>query len=99
MKVDIDKVKGIVEHYGEAAQQLKAIEELSELQTCVIQRLGDKNKVSDMDIIGEIADVYIVLKELELIYALDDREIQPMIEYKLYRTGERMKAESGETDE
>ena len=69
----------------------KQAEELSELQTVVLQDLCDTNKNTRHELLEEVADVYVVLKELEVIYEFDDREINPIIEYKLERTLNRIK--------
>lgn len=91
MIVNIDKVAQIVGHYGKTHQKIKTAEELSELQTVVLQDLCDTNKNTRHELLEEVADVYVVLKELEVIYEFDDREINPIIEYKLERTLNRIK--------
>lgn len=93
MKVDIESVKEIIKHYGYRHQMVKACEELSELQTVILQEVNkhDKYPVEDIaSLTEELADCYVVLKQVELINCLDDRDIQPIIDYKLKRTMERI---------
>lgn len=93
MKVDIESVKQIIKHYGFKHQMVKACEELSELQTVILQEVNkhDKYPVEDIaSLTEELADCYVVLKQLELINCLDDRDIQPLIDFKLKRTMERI---------
>lgn len=93
MKVDIESVKEIIKHYGFKHQMVKACEELSELQTVILQEVNkhDKYPVEDIaSLTEELADCYLVLKEVELINCLDDRDIQPIIDFKMKRTLERI---------
>ena len=86
MIVDLDKALKIIEKHGENHQRYKAAEELSELQTLVLQDANRNGKVPVGRIVEEIADVYVMLKQLMLIYQIDSRDIQPVIDYKLDRT-------------
>lgn len=91
MIVNIDKAAQIVDHYGKTYQKIKATEELSELQTVILQDLCDTNKNTKHELLEEVADVYVMLKQLEIIYEFDSRDINPIIEYKLERTINRIK--------
>lgn len=86
MVIPYDKVLQIVDTYGNNHQRYKAAEELSELMTLVLQDANDNGKVSRGRIIEEMADVYVMLKQLEVIYHLDSRDLEPVIDYKLDRT-------------
>lgn len=86
MIVDLDKALKIIEKYGENHQRYKTVEELSELQTLIVQDANQNGKVAIGRIVEEIADVYVMLKQLMLIYQIDSRDIQPVIDYKLDRT-------------
>lgn len=86
MYVDTDKAIEIIDRHGANHQRFKASEELSELMTLVLQDANNNGKVPISRITEEIADVYVMLKQLELIYLLDDRDIQPIIDYKVDRT-------------
>ena len=86
MRVDTEKAVEIIEMHGVNHQRVKAAEELSELMTLLLQDANNNGKVPTNRIAEEIADVYVMLKQIELIYLLDDRDIQPIIDYKLDRT-------------
>lgn len=90
MIVNTDKALSIIDHYGNRHQMFKCAEEMSELQTLVLQDANQNGKVPISRITEEIADVYIMLTQLELIYMLDSRDIQPIIDHKLDRTIRRM---------
>ena len=93
MKVDIESVKEIIKHYGYRHQMVKACEELSELQTVILQEVNkhDKYPVEDIaSLTEELADVYVMLTQIEMINCLDSRDIEPIIEGKLARTLERI---------
>lgn len=96
MNVPYDKALQIVEHYGKNHQRHKTAEELSELMTLVLQDANENGKVQSFRIIEEIADVYVMLTQLELIYEIDSRDIQPVIDYKLNRTLKRIGEEYSE---
>lgn len=96
MVVSIDKVVAILEHYGHKHQYFKVAEELSELQTLVLQQANEYGKVPVACIAEEIADVYVMLRQLEVMLMLDDRDIQPIIDGKLDRQIERMGREDYE---
>lgn len=93
MRVDIESVKQIIKHYGHKHQMVKACEELSELQTVILQEVNkhDKYPVEDIaSLTEELADVYLMLTQIEMINCLDSRDIEPIIEGKLARTLERI---------
>ena len=83
----------MITHNGSYYQKLKTIEELNELTLAIIQ---DTNKLkgNHFNIVEEIADVYVMLEQLKLIYGLSDEEIGFMVEYKIKRTLERINNES-----
>lgn len=84
--MNFDKKMKIIEYYGENHQRFKAAEELSELQTLILQDANKNGKVPKSRIIEEIADVYVMLSQLKTIYQIDGRDIEPVIEYKVDRT-------------
>ena len=79
----------VVHFYGSENQKLKACEELCELQEAILK---DVNKHIDSGVVEEIADVYIMLAQLEVIYDIDIIDLYDVISYKLNRQRERMKA-------
>ena len=74
----------IINYYGKDHQKMKAIEELSELIKAIC-----KNDVENIK--EEIADVYIMLSQLRIIYRLDDKIIEKIEDEKIKRTIDRMK--------
>ena len=80
----------IIAHHGYIHQKEKAIEELSELQQALardLQGQGDRDNIAE-----EIADVLIMLSQMELIYGLA-AEVNTAVRDKLGRTIERIETE------
>lgn len=77
----------LIKQYG-TTQMIVAIEELSELQKEVCKAFRNKYKKDDM--LGEIADVYIMLEQLKLYFNISDEEVINTIEQKNKRTRERL---------
>ncbi len=80
--------------YGEDKQQLVAIEELSELQKAIVKffRKPDNPKCAE-DIAEEMADVYIMLKQLEIIHK-NTTAVGKNIHFKIKRLADRLQAEN-----
>ena len=87
MKVDV--FKKAIEIYGADMQLNVAIEEFSELtkEICKYKR-GSKNIPN---IIEEIADCYIMLSQLQIIFNLDFTEIAEWVDKKVERLKGRLK--------
>lgn len=84
------KAKRVARHYG-INQAIVAIEELSELQKelCKMERgLGTLDHLTE-----EIADVYVMLEQLKIIYEVDPEEIERQMNEKLDRQIFRIWAE------
>lgn len=80
-----------IETYGADLQKRVAIEEMSELikEICKDFRgAGNKERI-----IGEIADVQIMLSQLMIIYDFKDWELSGEMARKLARLSERLKGE------
>lgn len=87
-------LRTIIGHYGQEPQKLKAIEELTELQELVIKN-ANKGLLPDMDdLYSEMADVLIMLFQLQMIYGMDPACIETEIDHKLCRTIDRINKES-----
>jgi hypothetical protein len=83
--------KRMIEKFGKEAQTIVAIEELSELQKELCKYLRDlKNGLhrNISPIVEEIADVKIMLQQLELIFDCDLLVVNEMAK-KLQRTEKR----------
>lgn len=80
----------IIAHYGYEHQKKKAVEELGELSRALARDLqyeGDRRNIAE-----EMADVYIMLSQLQLIYGNRD-DIAAQIRAKLARTLETVQKE------
>lgn len=84
----IDTYKRTIELYGEKAQKLMAIEEMSELTKEICKDF--RGKLDREHLIEEIADVLITLDQMLLIYEISEEEIYLMCERKMERLKERM---------
>lgn len=74
--------------YGEEAQKLMAIEEMSELTKEICKDF--RGKLDREHLIEEMADVLITLDQMLLMYEISDKEIQQMRERKIERLKERL---------
>ncbi len=85
-----------IKTFGRTHQLYKVAEELNELGTEVYKEIngrGEKKKIID-----EIADVYIVLAELELMCELENSDIGCTIDYKLNRLRLKIEGEKNGTN-
>lgn len=78
----------IIDHYGDAAQCVVAIEEMAELQKEICKAY--RGQVSEQKLLEEIADVQIMLYQTAMIFHLDTEQMPDLMEAKLKRTIERM---------
>lgn len=76
------ELKDIITHFGKDNQKIKAIEELSELQKELCKSFIKDNK---NEITEEMADCYIMLRQLMMIYENED-DIEKVIRQKIERT-------------
>lgn len=85
-------IERAVETYGKDMQLNVAIEELSELikELCKNKRGRDNRD----NIIEEIADCYIMLEQLEVIFDIYAEELNDAIVYKLNRLESRLSERS-----
>lgn len=81
----------LIEKYGEL-QLVVAIEELGELQKELCKTLRGKEKKEA--VIEEMADVYIMLDQLKLIYDIPSPVIRAEKNKKLLRTKERLEKDN-----
>ena len=96
------KIQYIADHYGYEPQSRQLIEELSELiqAVCKHNRAFDGKRLSKFSncpekdaIIEEIADVEIMILQIEYILGVGDGELSQIIESKLDRQIERINQE------
>ena len=76
--------KKVIKTYGKQHQILLAVEELAELQKELLKNFN-RNATNISAIIDEIADVHIMLEQLEIIYKIDGSECNAAIVKKLKR--------------
>ena len=74
--------------YGEKAQKLMAIEEMSELTKEICKDF--RGKLDREHLVEEMADVIITLDQLMIIYEISGYEIRQMCERKIERLKERL---------
>lgn len=94
----------ILYHYGTRSQVMKAIEELTELQIEFWKAIKeswiggvfaiDKRRKTFEErrekIIGEIADVLVMIGQMQIVFGIDDKDVQAVIDSKIQRTFKRI---------
>lgn len=88
----INKLKPIIDGFGEKAQKLKAIEEMSELSKELCKNIYDAK--NHEQITEEMADVQIMLDQLKIIFN-NDKAVQEVEKQKIERTYKRLGIENG----
>lgn len=83
----------IIKFYGGVAQERKAVEELIELAELLIKDVN-KDDFDFDDICSEVADVYIMLAQIKIIFDIDDEFLQAEINRKIDRTLSRIENEA-----
>lgn len=81
------KIKAIADHYGKEHQTIKAMEELAELIQALAK--GDIDNIKE-----EIADVRVMLEQIEYLYGISEKEITLRICAKVYRQLEGMEGKN-----
>lgn len=89
MKDNCKKIcKDALETWGKKAQIMMLLEEMAELQVEVVKNIN-RDKKNLEEIIGETADVYIMLEQLKMCYGIE-KEVEDMIDYKVQRVETRL---------
>lgn len=89
MKVEAEDLKKIIVHHGAFTQVNKAVEELIELSEILIKDVN-KGEIDKEHLYEELADVYVMLEQLKIIYNIDEAGLQDIIDRKIKRTMERI---------
>ena len=89
-----DTYKQAIKTYGEKAQKLMAIEEMSELTKEICKDF--RGKLDREHLIEEMTDVLITMDQMMIMYEISVNEIKQMREGKLERLKERMDKENDE---
>lgn len=90
MTIDVDEniLFQSIRYYGKDIQSVVCMEECSELIQCISKELRDKSDISHLS--EEIADVLICIKMLQLMYGIQDSQLQNWVDAKQQRMEERM---------
>lgn len=83
-----DSQKIAIEMYGKEHQTIIAIEEMSELTKEISKEYRGEENIDK--ITEEMADVYICLEQLQMIYEIEDEDLDEMIQKKMERNYNRM---------
>lgn len=84
--MDEEKLLKIINHYG-LAKQLKYIHtEYFELDEAVLS--GDKEHIAE-----ELADVMVMLKQLQYYFNIEDEQVEKVAEFKIERQLKRIEEE------
>lgn len=86
MEIDIDPIaEKAIEFFGKEKQIAKALEELGELIAAISKSYNHEN---NLNIIDEIADVQIMIRQLRSIYGKS--QVDGRIEFKMNRLMEKI---------
>ena len=91
-----DKLLKIVQHYGIEHQQRKLEEEVFELQQAITNcewASSEYGRCSKSNIIEELADTQVMLKQFQYYYEITDDEIEEIMQFKVDRQLERIEKE------
>lgn len=86
--------KKAIETYGEREQSAVAMEECGELIRAVNKMHRDPSVKHHNELIGEIADVLIMIEQLKIIYDLSPADIERMRALKITRLVKRLGMEN-----
>ena len=89
-----EQLQEIIDHYGEDHQKDKALEEMAELQKEILKEKDGKGDIRH--IIEELADVNVVLQQIQLVYGITDEQIEQVVQEKIERTLDVIEGECNE---
>ncbi len=81
-----------IRKHGKIIQTYVAIEEMSELIKELSKDMRGENNYTAL--LEEMADVYIVLEQIQMMHDISDKELDEMLIKKMKRLGERLKGET-----
>jgi len=88
VKSFLSTIRDAVAKYGHEAQRRQLLEELAELQVAVMHNL--REKATKADVITEMADVTIMLAQLQVMLGIDDDVLEREIRRKLNRLADKL---------
>jgi NTP pyrophosphatase (non-canonical NTP hydrolase) len=92
MSEEIEIMRSAIRKNGKAMQTVVAIEEMSELQKELSKFIRGKGNRENL--IEEVADVLVMITQIQLMYHIPDDEVERIMHLKLNRLKERMQDES-----
>ena len=84
MRIDKGKLRRIIAHFGKLQQVIKLGEEVGELFKAILNYENGITRTNN-EITNEIADCYVLLKQMEMIYKVDKHELQQVLDMKVDR--------------
>lgn len=88
MNEEIEIIRSAIRKNGKAMQTVVAIEEMSELQKELSKFIRGKGNRDNL--IEEVADVLVMITQIQLMYHIPDDEVERIMHLKLNRLKERM---------
>jgi NTP pyrophosphatase (non-canonical NTP hydrolase) len=92
MENEFDIMKAAIRKNGKPMQTVVAIEELSELQKELTKFIRGKGNRENL--IEEVADVLVMITQIQLMYHIPDDDVEKVMHFKLNRLKERIENES-----
>lgn len=89
-----EQLQQIINHYGHEGQKAMLFEEMAKLQKEVCKELRGKGNIKH--IAEELADVTIMLEQMQLIYGITDEKVELEVQKKIERTLDRIEGECNE---
>lgn len=87
-------MKLLIDHYGHESQKMMLLEEMAELQKEICKEFrGELNKDA---ITEEVADVLIMLEQVQMMYDISDIRLLEITSEKLHRQLRRIEDEKSE---
>ena len=93
IEVDENILFQSVRYYGKDIQSVVCMEECSELIQCISKELRGKSDIPHLS--EEIADVLICIKMLQMMYDIQDSQLQNWVDVKQQRMEERIRNQRG----
>lgn len=90
-----EQLQLFINYFGEKYQKVLLFEEMSELQKEICKDIRNKRNIEH--IAEELADVYIMLQQMQLIYGITDEQIEQVVQEKIERTLDRIDGECNES--
>lgn len=90
-----EQLQEIINNYGHESRKAMLFEEMAELQKEVCKELRGKGDIQH--ITEEMADVNIMLQQMQLIYGITDEQVEQVVQKKIERTLDRIEGECNES--